>query len=370
MTRENLRWNRHFLRSGDGFKSLWTELTSTRSSRILLICGAGFDPRALAVTHELHNSGIHLDECRLIEFSSGSGLVSSDDLSRADEHRRHLGAVFPDDSLIQIQVPMRAEDGRSTGGIRISEAFRNPASYAGYSDVVVDITALPAELYFPLIATLLKVWEDNDLNACALGNLHIAVCHNPAVDSIIQPQGGDKADMMYGFPGTLQQASIGNPIRVWAPVLGEHQFGRLERITDYLGADVVAPVLPFPARDPRRGDELLLEYRSLIFDTWEVDSGDIIYADEEDPFDLYTKLLLLSSNYTEALRPIGTVQTVVSSHSSKLHSLGVLLAACEHNFAVAHVQPTTHDHEAGFGPEHREGTLFDIWLAGEAYDEV
>ena len=263
---------------------------------------------------------------------------------------------------------MRAKDGRSIGGIRISEAFRDPQTYAGFSDVVVDITALPAELYFPLIATLLDIWHSETPRPQSLGNLHITVCHNPEVDSMILPEGGDKADLMYGFPGTLQRASIGNPIGVWAPVLGENQFGRLQKITEFVGPEVVAPVLPFPAKNPRRGDELILEYRSLIFDTWAVDPTDFIYADEHNPFDLYSKLCALSSNYKESLRSIGTAQMVVSSHSSKLHALGVLLASWEQGFGVSHVQPTGHTVNGSFGLEHENGELFEIWLAGDAYD--
>ena len=367
MTPSELRWNGHFLASGEEFTSFWKNVHGLDQRKLLIVCGAGFDPRALAAVDGILNSGARVAECRLVEFSSGSGLVAEEDLTRAEMHRSKLRRLFGSKALKPVSVPMRSQEGRSIGGIRISEAFRDPKSYKGFSDVVIDITALPAELYFPLIATLLEVWQIEDGSSPRLGNLHVAVCHNPLVDSMILPEGGDKAELMYGFPGTVQRAAIGDPIPIWAPVLGENQVERLEKITEFVGPQVIAPVLPFPARDPRRSDELLLEYRSLLFETWEVDPLDFIYADEQDPFDVYTKLCRLSSNYVESLSPIGTAQMIVSSHSSKLHSLGALLAAWEQDFGVAHVQPTGHVVNGRFGPEHESGELFEIWLAGEPY---
>lgn len=368
MTANALRWDRHFMASGDEFVPFWCQFRDDSRRRVLFICGAGFDPRALAVVNGLLDSGVAVAKCMVVEFSSGSGLAAPEDIERAQQHRIALQNLFEGNALKAVRVPMRASDGRSTGGIRISEAFRGLQKYAGFSDVVVDITALPGELYFPLIATLLEVWKSDTSGNQLLGNLHVTVCHNPEVDSMILPEGGDKAELMFGFPGTLQRASIGDPIRIWAPVLGENQLGRLQRITEFVGPEVIAPVLPFPARNPRRSDDLLLEYRSLIFETWAVDPTEIIYADEQNPFDLYAKLCALDSNYKDSLSPIGTAQMVVSSHSSKLHSLGVLLAAWEQGIGVSHVQPTGHVVDGSLGPEHEDGELFEIWLAGEPYD--
>jgi len=35
--------------------------------------------------------------------------------------------------------------------------------------------------------------------------------------------------------------------------------------------DEICPVLPFPALNPRRGDNLVLEYRDLLFDRLRID---------------------------------------------------------------------------------------------------
>lgn len=355
---------------GNEFGSFWSQLQADRQRRLLFICGAGFDPRALAVVSTIVAIGVDVAQCRLVEFGSGSGLVAEEDLQRAETHRDALRALCKGDALAPVQIAMRTQDGRGAGGIRISEAFRDPETYVDFSDVVIDITALPAELYFPLIGTLLTIWHSDSPRSLRLGNLHVVVCDNPRVDSMILPEGGDKAELMYGFTGTLQRASIGAPMPIWAPILGENQSEHLQKIFEFLKPEVIAPVLPFPAQNPRRGDDLLLEYSSLIYETWEVDESDIIYADEQNPFDVYTKLCALAANYAESLRAIGTAQIVVSSHSSKLHSLGALLAAWDRDLGVAHVQPTGHVVDGSFGGDHAQGELFEIWLAGDAYAKV
>ena len=367
MTTDDLRWDLHYMARGAEVKPLWQQLMLNSQRGLLFICGAGFDPRALAAVGTLIMAGVHPAECRLIEYGSGSGLPAEEDVARAESHRFQLRQMFTGGSLKTVPVATRNREGRSTGGINISAEFREAQSYVGFSDVVVDITALPAELYFPLIGTLLTIWHSSNVQALGLGNLHVVVCDNPLVDSMILPEGGDKAELMYGFTGTVQRASIGDPIPIWAPVLGENQGEHLQKIAEYHRPQVVAPVLPFPARSPRRGDDLLLEYRSLIFETWDVDPTDIIFADEQNPFDVYAKLCAFASDYEESLSSIGTTQMIVSSHSSKLHSLGVLLAAWERRFGVAHIQPTGHVVNGSFGAEHETGELFDIWLAGEPY---
>jgi len=369
MSSSRLSWDPHFMVSGNKFQPFWNQLRDNSERKLLFICGAGFDPRALAAVNAIVATGVDVAQCRLVEFASGSGLVAEEDLKRAETHRSTIRTLFKNATLTTVQVAMRSQDGRGTGGIRISEGFRDPKTYVGFSDVVVDITALPAELYFPLIGTLLTVWHTQDAQSLNLGNLHVVVCDNPQVDSMISSEGGDKAELMYGFPGTLQRASIGAPIPIWAPVLGENQYERLQKITEFLRPEVIAPVLPFPAQNPRRGDDLLLEYSSLIYETWEVDPTDIIYAHEQNPFEVYAKLCALAEDYAESLKAIGTAQVVVSSHSSKLQSLGVLLAAWEQSLGVAYVQPTGHVVNGSFSTEHAEGELFEIWLEGEAYEQ-
>jgi hypothetical protein len=174
-----------------------------------------------------------------------------------------------------------------------------------------------------------------------------------------------------GFLGTVELEQDEDMPRVWAPVLGEQQSEALKlieqkaRVLD--NVPEICPVLPFPALDPRRGDRLLLEYRGL-FDSWRVDSRNIIYASEHNPFDVYRQLCALYDRYSRALQPLRGAKMIISAHSSKLLSLGALLAACDRpEVAVAYVQSQGYQID---GPLTRpaDAVPFEIWIAGEPYN--
>ena len=128
-----------------------------------------------------------------------------------------------------------------------------------------------------------------------------------------------------------------------------------------------AIVLPFPARNPRRGDDLLLELRVLIFDRIEVEPRNFIYADEANPFDVYRALGQLHARYTRALEPLGKATVITSTHSSKTLSLGVMLASSEYQLPVV----TAEAHHYDLHDQHTVEQLLPhtkllcLWLLGE-----
>src|SRR5439155_805554 len=114
---------------------------------------------------------------------------------------------------------------------------------------------------------------------------------------------------------------------------------QLEVLRQNLLPNEICPVLPFPARNPRRSDNLLVELRELLQDTVQVEPANFIYADESNPFDLYRALARLHDRYRSALAPLGEATVVVSMHSSKTLSLGALLAAYERQLPVMNAEP-------------------------------
>lgn len=87
------------------------------------------------------------------------------------------------------------------------------------------------------------------------------------------------------------------------------------------------PSVPSPSSNPRRGDKLLIDYRALIFDEWRLDIKNIIYSNEKNPFEIYRQLTQAIYHYRNALSPLSGCKPVISAVSSKLISLGALLAA-------------------------------------------
>jgi hypothetical protein len=134
---------------------------------------------------------------------------------------------------------------------------------------------------------------------------------------------------LHPFASTFGVEATLHVPRVWMPVLGEGTAQQLERISELILAAEVCPLLPFPSRDPRRGDELFLEYRRVLFDQLRTDSGTVIYAAESNPFQVYRRLRQSTLEHAETLKPLGGCKTAYSALSSKLVAVGVLLVAYE-----------------------------------------
>ncbi len=249
--------------------------------------------------------------------------------------------LFPDASFDLKEIAVRDASGRLVGSSQTRTVFADQEWLSGFTDVVIDITALPTSITFPLLGTLIATYDDLVSQGRPAFNLHCVVCENADLDERIVAEGGDVADYIDPFRGRGELAAEPEPITIWAPALGERQAAVLRKIYEMLGRPAeVKPFLPFPSRDARRGDKLIAEYHSLLFDTWEVDPRGFLYADERARFDVYRQLGDLAAEYRRSLEPLGAANTVVSAHTSKLLSLGVLLAAYEHSLAVAHVEPT------------------------------
>jgi hypothetical protein len=247
----------------------------------------------------------------------------------------------------------------------MSRQIQNSGGIGERDLVVVDVSGLPSTVYFPIIGGLLKASDDQGLQR----DLQVVVCENPELDRIILEDGVASPGPISGFRQRLDPDDTSRVTCVWVPVLGEHQEPYIRSIFDFLAPNETCPVLPFPAMNPRRGDDLLLELRRLIFDTIEVEPRNFIYADERNPFDLYRGLCRLSDRYTKALAPVGDVTVVTSVHGSKVMSVGALLAAYEKNLSVVSAGPTSYRIQPGVDLDKvtAGSHLICLWLDGEPY---
>src|SRR3546814_15911784 len=98
------------------------------------------------------------------------------------------------------------------------------------------------------------------------------------------------------FRSADTSASSLDVARVWIPHLARGKAAALNEIGTSVGECYkICPVLPFPARDPRRADALIAEFRSAMVDEWQIDPRDIVYASERNPLDCYRTLSPLRS---------------------------------------------------------------------------
>ena len=272
---------------------------------------------------------------------------------------------------------MWSGDGRRIGSRSAAAIFDSLADFGGYTDIVIDISSMPRSVYFPLIAKALYLLDETTLDVMERKpNLHVCVSEDPGLDIRIRDEGVDEtATYVHPFSGRLEmEATAGQP-KIWIPLLGEGQETQLERIYNLIDVpDEICPVLPFPTLNPRRGDNLILEYRDLLFDRLRIEPRNIIYASEWNPFEVYRQIRRTILHYREVLGPIGGCRTVLSALSTKLLSVGALLVAYELkqvkvDVGIAHVgsQGYIMDDDLGAQGPQTPSELFGLWLAGECY---
>ena len=366
-----MRWDPGFLCSGVEFEQFWTSLATDFNSkrRGLLIAGRGIDPRTLIGPSAIARSGFPITKCCLIRLTHPFDIPDRPRSPEAAKNEAKMRKLFKNIEFELQDIAVLNENGRLVGSARIRSLLSDRSWLDGFTDVIVDITALPTSVSFPLLGTLITISDDQLRENSSTFNLHCIVCENAEIDEHIVAEGGDAAEYIDPFRGHGGLAGASEPITIWVPVLGEKRSAALRKIYDMLTPAEVNPFLPSPSHNPRRGDELISEYHLLLFDTWEVDPRDFIYADERDPFDIYHQISELAIDYRKSLKPLGTANTVVSAHSSKLLSLGVLLAAFEHKLAVAHVEPTGYS-LGDASADQTANELFEVWLTGDAYAET
>lgn len=352
-------WEHPLLVSESGLADVWSRPIE---DPILFVVGSGFDPRATAVLERLAATTQRRIDGLLIELPEDTTDLDVRPLA-ADNQARITELIAEAGGELREQ-PLPAFHDPGALGRLVSREFQRSGILDAYSEVVVEISAMPRSVFFPLIRGVLeRAHAAGDARAWE-GDLHVAVCENPEADESILEEGTTAMAPIGGFAGP----SGDHPrTTIWVPVLGEGALARAQRLHQELEPDEVCPVLPWPARDPRRGDRIVLEYRQLLFEDIRLEPRNVIHAAERNPFDLYRTLGRLHDRYRQSLSPLGSVAMVLSSHSSKLLSVGVLLTAYEHNLEVQHVSPGT------YGLHHRDEELrehdeiFDLWLTGEPY---
>lgn len=371
------------MRRGCGFNEFWEKHLQSENRNLLYVLGRGFDPRMCNGLRAILNAGGHgLRECLLIEFNEGKNSPSqryeylvSENLSILKE------LIYGKGKLWNKSVQMWSDDGpgrrrigsRSAGGI-----FSHILDFVNYTDILIDVSALPQGIFSPLIGKILYLLDhakENNPNS-TVPNLYVIVSEDPELDLRIKSIGiDDNASYIYGFSGDLEIEATAEIPKVWIPILGEGRVGQLERIYALVNPDEICPVLPSPSLNPRRGDDIIIEYRELLFDQWRIEPKNIIYAQEQNPFEAYRQIHRAACHYNRALGPLGGCKVAVSAMSSKLLSLGALLASYDlkkigMSVGLAHVETQGYEIDGAEDGKkiYLQDELFTLWLAGGCYE--
>jgi hypothetical protein len=325
-----MRWDPYSLTCDSDFDGFWSRLLGQRARRLLLVLGKGFDVRALEAARRLRSLGADLDVW-LLAFHNGQD-DSELRRRRTDGNFEGLTRLFGVSRISVIDIDIGGAFASPVASVNTYRQLRGAGDPTRYDDVIVDISAMPRMVAMTSVAVLLKMLDDAGRTGKCV-NLHVATVESVSAD-LNAGQGSlrDQVSFVRGFSGELTAQTTKDLPHVWFPVLGENQRDRLDRIHQHLTPDEICPVIPFPSREPRRGDEIIYAHRELLFDTFQVEPKNILLACEYNPFEAYKQLFEAMDRYRRALGELGGCKAFVSPLSSKLLSIAALLACYDHLF--------------------------------------
>ena len=369
-----MRWDPYVLLRENDVEQFWTDHLNEKKRDVLFIVGRGFDVRAL-------------DACRLIKHVGGSGrrdLIvfrfedghpeSSERARMTTANEAQFTALFEGGIIEERQIKLGASGQRNVTSRNTVRAIGPVDTFRKYSDIVLDISAMPRMIAMTAIAKLIRLLDDLAMNHNINVNLHVTVAESPASDR--NHTGGSLSDTVtnvVGFSGRLNSEVSEHIPRVWFPILGENQEARLKLIREELRPDEICPVIPFPSRESRRGDEIVRNYRLILFDTFQVEPRNILYACEYNPFEAYKQLYFTIDHYRDALKGLGGCKAFVSPLSSKLLSIGTLLACYDHamliksddSLAIGIPYVETESYGSPNQTEEDAREIYSMWIRGE-----
>lgn len=368
------RWDPCIYHRGGHTVDFFRGYLSPDHRQVLLIAGAGFDPRSARV-------------CELIAAAAPGrvqGLFLHEErpaphpelVRRAEANRDRLLACLPDGRVQSVEV--FAADNAVVGG-RAAVALVNEVPLEGITDIFVDVSALSIGVAFPLIRHVLRCVETSADGSAR--NLHVVVIDEPATDSAINSIPCDMAGAIHGFRGGWGLDSRSRAATLWIPQLSRGKQAILRQIFQVLRNaqpdTVVCPILPFPSSNPRLPDELLEEYADELQrelpEGWQVDARDLVFADEQSPLDLYRTILRIDDARFRVFAEVGGSRIVLSPLGSKALSLGALMAALERDFTVMYVESIGYAVDFGrieAANTHQPSDIVHVWLHGEAYASI
>jgi len=350
-----LHWDRCGVQKDAEVETFVKEYLAQSHRRVLLIAGAGFDPRATRASELL---GAHLRE-RLTGLFIREERPSADVRlkQRADRNLEKMTTFVVSSTVPEIQI--FASDNAVVGGREAVKAIAG-IRVEDFTDIILDCSALSKGVFFPIVRFLLP--KTRGLN------FHLLAVDQPRLDDNISPVIWEQASSVHGFRGNLNAPEHEAAARLWLPQLVPGQRVTLDLIFQMVRPHDVCPILPFPSSDPRLPDKLVEAYATEMGSGWQVDPRNVVYADEHSPLDVYRAIVRIH----EARKPIfesrGS-QIILSPIGGKILSLGALLAALEHDFPVIYVEAIAYqmDFSQTDAVKQEKETLVHVWLEGEAY---
>ncbi len=333
---------------------------SEEHRRCLLVAAAGFDPRSGRFAGML--ADVLGDRLTALFIREDRGQAADNLVDAANAHEAKLRELVPGATVTHIEI--FAEDGAAIGGSRIATYLAGYEIDPGVTDIVLDMSALSIGVGFPAAKMLLE-----DCEAARTRAFHIVIMSNPELDDRITSEPAALAMPVKGFQG-LATGELPEA-RIWIPQLARGRTTALSGIGVSVGECYkICPVLPFPARDPRRADSLLAEYETQLVSEWQVDPRDLVYVSERNPLDCFRTLSTLKERYYRTVEGTYEPQVILSPIGSKVMAAGALMAAIEYDLTVQYLETVRYEFDgsasSGDGPP---DMMVHVLLSGPAYGD-
>lgn len=295
-----------------------------KKDEILMIIGKGFDPRACKAIKMLNDHKIKIAKLWVIDYNENlKGSDNSGNISRSNSNLSLLNDISKNIDKDYVNMPTYKRENEKNVLI-ISEKVRElivKKSIANYSNIVVDISAMPRTVSFSIIKRLIDIKNESQ-------KLYIIVCENSDCDDKIKPvivEGS--AEYLQGFNTFSLTMQSDADDTIWLPVLGINEKEAFNIIADFLKPIEVCPIVPFPSTQVKRSEIILRDFGQILFQEREIEKRNIIYVPENYPLIVYKKLCDTAKYYEKALNNDNkrNIRYAFSSQSSKLIDIGILL---------------------------------------------
>lgn len=347
---------------------------------VLYIHGIGFDPRTLNGIKNIYgiNGEGKRDVLSVRYFQSDEEKIkkkiSPPVKAHIDELKEFLGTI-KSCSHKEISLVTRAEQ-KSIASIVAHSIVKDINTLIDYTDVIVDISAMPRGIFIPLLHKTLKLIDNyKEKNI----NLHVIATENYLLDAKIEDEGVEQsAEYIHGL--SIRDITNTQDFKeVWIAILGEKQLQQYDKIRNSVKPVSTCVILPFPSKNLRRGDELINHYQDKLLNDSDFDMKNIIYADEQNPFQVYRLITKTIERHRKSLKIFQGTKVVISALSSKLLTVGAFLAVYEAKVeeeksndlkvGIKHVDSISHKFVAEEKKEEilKSNQLFHMWVAGEPY---
>lgn len=330
--------------------------------KCLLVAAAGFDPRSEIIANMLSATlGDRLTALFIREERTGPDASLQEG---ADGNEAAMRALVPGCRVEKVDI--FSDDGAAVGGSRVASLLGEMVIDPEITDIVLDMSALSIGIGFPAAKMLLGECEQRGNRA-----FHILIVSNPELDDRISSEPAERAMPVRGFSGIGALPQILEPAKIWIPQLAKGRNAALNKINLAVGdCYKICPVLPFPARDPRRADALIGEYENELVNEWQVDPRDIVYVSERNPLDSYRTISILKERYDRTVEGTYEPHMILSPIGSKVMAAGALMAAIEHDLAVHYIETARYEFDRS-APKADDppDLVVHVLLCGPAYGD-